>query len=51
MEWTDYSESPLLYLPLCLPSAITGWQGLAHQVMDFFENNQGGVHSIKAFMP
>lgn len=30
MEWSDYSESPLLYLPpFFLPSAITGWQRLA----------------------
>jgi hypothetical protein len=30
MEWSDYSESPLLYLPpFFFPSAITGWQRLA----------------------
>lgn len=52
MEWSDSSESPLLYLPLffCLRLLPAGnaWPNIGFVWKQY---NQGGVHSIKAFMP
>lgn len=51
MEWSDYPTSPLPYLSLFF--FAFGYCRLATlgPRLDLFENNQGGVHSIKSFMP